>query len=130
LLFSHVRATIAYIMFNIGMVELLVVLAVALIVVGPQDLPKVARWLARVLRGIRDMIQQFSAELNIEEEIKEVKNAGNLLKESVREINPMAELTDELQKVRETTQAELKGLTDLPGILEKELPEKKESGGG
>ena len=117
-------------MFNIGMVELLIVLAVALVVVGPQDLPKVARWLARVLRSIRDMIQQFSSELNIEEEIKEVKNAGEMLKESVRELNPVAELTDEIEKVKEATRAELKGLADLPGALENGLPGRNDSGGG
>jgi len=108
-------------MFNIGMVELLILLAVALVVVGPQDLPKVARWLARGLRSLRNMIQEISQDLNIEEDIKEVKKAGDLLKESVREINPVTELTDEIEKVKEATRAELKSLTDLPGALKNEL---------
>jgi sec-independent protein translocase protein TatB len=108
-------------MFNIGMVELLILLAVALIVVGPQDLPKVARWLARALRNMRNMIQEFSSELNIEEDIKEIRKAGDLLKESVREINPVTELTDEIEKIQEASLAELKNLTDLPDALKNEL---------
>ena len=108
-------------MFNIGMVELLVLLAVAVVVVGPRDLPKVARWLAGVLRKLRDMITEFSSALNFEEDIKVIKEAGNELRESVREINPVHELTDEIQKVREATQTEIKALTDLPGALQGDL---------
>jgi len=107
-------------MFNIGMVELLILFAVAVVVVGPQDLPRVMRWLAQTLKRIRNMIQEFSSALNIEEEIKEVKEAGAMLKESVREINPVAELTDEIEKVRGLTQADIKSLTDLPGSLNAE----------
>ena len=110
-------------MFNIGMIELLILFAVAVIVVGPKDLPKVARWLAGVLRSIRNMVLEFSSALNVEEEMKEVKEAGNMLKESVQDINPIAELTDEIQKVKEATQTELKALTDLPGSGKKENQE-------
>ena len=93
-------------MFNIGMVELLILLIVAVVVVGPQDLPKVARWLARTLRQIRNMIQEFSSALNIEEEIKDVREAGALLKDSVREMNPMAglsaDLSAEIEKIKDS----------------------------
>jgi len=106
-------------MFNIGIVELVILFAAAVVVVGPQDLPKVARWIARVLRSIRNVINEFSSTMNIEEELKEVKEAGNLLKESVREINPVAEVTEELQKLKQATQADLKILTDLKsGLLD------------
>ena len=40
-------------MFNIGFAELIVVLMVTFLIVGPKDLPKVARWLARLVKGIR-----------------------------------------------------------------------------
>lgn len=39
-------------MFNIGFSELLLVLLVAFLVVGPKDLPKVARWLGRTVKKI------------------------------------------------------------------------------
>ena len=40
-------------MFNIGFSELLLVLLVAFLVVGPKDLPKVARWLGRAVKKSR-----------------------------------------------------------------------------
>ena len=42
-------------MLNVGPLELLVVLAVALIVVGPERLPELARSVGRVLRQLRDV---------------------------------------------------------------------------
>ena len=42
-------------MLNVGPLELLVVLAVALIVVGPERLPELARSVGRVLRQFRDV---------------------------------------------------------------------------
>jgi Tat protein translocase TatB subunit len=42
-------------MLNVGPFELLVVLAVALIVVGPERLPELARSVGRVLRQFRDV---------------------------------------------------------------------------
>ena len=42
-------------MLNVGPLELLVVLAVALIVVGPERLPDLARAIGRVLRQLRDV---------------------------------------------------------------------------
>ena len=41
---------------NIGFGELIMILLVAFLVVGPKDLPKVARWLGRQVRMIRRMI--------------------------------------------------------------------------
>ena len=42
-------------MLNVGPLELLVVLAVALIVVGPERLPDLARSVGRALRQFRDV---------------------------------------------------------------------------
>ena len=87
-------------MFGISMSELLVILVLALVVVGPKDLPKVALWLARVLRAIRNMVKEFVSALNIDEEIKEVNEAGKELRETMRDLNPGA-LKDEYMTVEE-----------------------------
>ena len=44
---------------NIGLGELLVVLLVAYVVVGPRDLPRVSRWLGRQVRRIRRVNREF-----------------------------------------------------------------------
>jgi len=51
---------------GIGPLELIVILIIALIVVGPERLPQVAQSLSRTLRNLRDMSQEFSAELQRE----------------------------------------------------------------
>ena len=46
-------------MLNIGFGELLVVLLIAYVIVGPRDLPRIARWLGRQVRRIRRMNREF-----------------------------------------------------------------------
>ena len=49
-------------MFNIGFSELLLVLLVAFLVVGPKDLPKVARWLGRAVKKSRRLLNEIKKE--------------------------------------------------------------------
>jgi sec-independent protein translocase protein TatB len=63
-------------MFDIGWQELFVIGVVALIVVGPKDLPKVLRGAARVLNKARGMSREFQAglaEMAREVELDEIK---------------------------------------------------------
>jgi len=50
--------------FGVGPLELLVILAVALIFVGPERLPRLAADLARTIRDIRRYTASFAAEFN------------------------------------------------------------------
>ena len=52
-------------MFNIGFGEILIVLLVAFVIVGPDDLPKVARWLGRQVRRLRTLIRDIKQETEI-----------------------------------------------------------------
>ena len=51
-------------MFNIGMPELVIILAVALIVLGPNRLPEVARMLGKALAEFRKATSGFTQELD------------------------------------------------------------------
>jgi Tat protein translocase TatB subunit len=53
-------------MLNVGPLELLVVLAVALVVVGPERLPEVARSVGRVLRQFRE----------VQDEVRDMVSSG------------------------------------------------------
>ena len=46
-------------MFNIGLGELLIVLLIAYVFVGPRDLPRVAKWLGRQVRRLRAVSREF-----------------------------------------------------------------------
>lgn len=50
-------------MLNVSAVELLVILAVGLVVLGPQKLPGAARQVGRVLTELRRMASGFQAEM-------------------------------------------------------------------
>ncbi len=69
-------------MFGIGMPELLVILGLALIILGPKKLPEIARGLGRAMREFRratdDIREQF------DEETKELKDVTETLSEEVR----------------------------------------------
>ena len=50
-------------MFNVGLSELFVIFLIAFLVVGAEDLPKVARWLGRQIKGLRLLIKEIKSEV-------------------------------------------------------------------
>ncbi len=68
-------------MFGIGLPELILIMALALIVLGPDQLPKVAKQLARFVVDLKKASEEFKQQLDLEEfkEIKELKDLKNPL---------------------------------------------------
>ena len=93
-------------MFNIGGMELLLILLVAFLIVGPKDLPKVARWIARVIKKARAYIDQFKDELGLDEVEADVKQVGDEVKSVVRD----ADISDELRRAQDEMRAIAEGV--------------------
>ena len=93
-------------MFNLGMMEILLVLAVAFLVVGPKDLPKVARWLARQLKSIKKLIRQIKQETGWDEFAKEFKDVADDVKSTVKD----ADIRKEIQMTADELRAEMEGV--------------------
>ena len=69
-------------MFNIGLPELLIIVAIALIVFGPNKLPELARAFGRAMREFRkateEVKESFEAETRDLEEIKQTISGDHL----------------------------------------------------
>lgn len=64
-------------MFGIGMPEMLLILAIALIVIGPKKLPDLAKSLGRALREFKKATSELKESLEIDDELKDVKKSFN-----------------------------------------------------
>ena len=64
-------------MFGLGFTEILLILAIALIIIGPQKLPEFGKTLGRALSEFKKSAQDFKRNMDIDstlDNIKEVKN--------------------------------------------------------
>jgi len=72
-------------MFGIGMPEMLLILAIALIVIGPKKLPDLAKSLGRAMREFKKATSEFKETMQIDSELSEVKKAFDDINEDVKE---------------------------------------------
>lgn len=62
-------------MFGIGMPEMLLILAIALIVIGPKKLPDLAKSMGRALREFKKATSELKESIELDGELKEVKKS-------------------------------------------------------
>lgn len=68
-------------MFDVGWSELLLIGIVALIVIGPEDLPKMFRTLGRITARARSMAREFSSAMEDAAKSSGLEDAANTLKD-------------------------------------------------
>ena len=64
--------------------------------VGPEDLPKVARWLGRAVRRIRSVIKELKAESGWNELEREIKDTKGEIDRDLRSLQSDINITSEL----------------------------------
>ncbi|MBW1670282.1 MAG: twin-arginine translocase TatA/TatE family subunit [Deltaproteobacteria bacterium] len=69
-------------MFGIGLPELLLIFALALIVLGPDRLPKLGRQIARYMVELKRASEEFKSQLDIESLEKDIKQGTEVRSES------------------------------------------------
>ena len=86
-------------MFDIGFSELLVIGVVALIVIGPERLPRVARTAGHLLGRLQRYVADVKADINREIEIDELRKARDSMQQAATEVE--SSISGELSKVED-----------------------------
>ncbi len=73
-------------MFDIGFTELLVIGVVALIVIGPERLPKVARTAGHLYGRMQRYVSSVKSDISHEIQLDEMRRVGQSFKESVESV--------------------------------------------
>ena len=87
-------------MFDIGFSELMVVAVVALIVIGPEKLPRVARTAGHLVGRLQRYVNDVKADINREIELDELRKFKNEFEQAAQSVQ--TDLTGEMNKVEES----------------------------
>lgn len=97
-------------MFDLGMPELLVIGVVALIVVGPKDLPVLFRQVGKFVGKAKGMAREFSSAMNQAADQSGVKDVTDTLKSTT---DTFSKVANPVKATADSARDALKSVTDL-----------------
>jgi TatA/E family protein of Tat protein translocase len=116
-------------MFNIGLPELLIIVAIALIVFGPNKLPELAKAFGKAMREFKkateEVKESFEAETKDLEELKDTLTQENLLADLAENIASSTEPSTEPPPSEEgtvTSEAATEAIADHEVLVSSETP--------
>lgn len=110
-------------MFDISFTEIMVIAVVALIVVGPERLPKVARTLGHLLGRVRRYVGDVKNDIQREMEVEELNELHTSVQEAAHSIeNSVREEVSELQAATDIRTATTATAASLSEVVEEETP--------
>ena len=92
-------------MFSFGWGEILLILVVVIIVVGPKDIPKLLRQIGNLSKSIKKISREFKSSLNQiaeETDLKDVKNSITEVTNLNKELDIKSNLKNEIKTIKET----------------------------
>lgn len=106
-------------MFDIGFSELLVIAVVALIVIGPERLPKVARTLGHLFGRMQRYVNDVKADISREMELDELRKMQSSMEDAAREFQSsvntgVSEAEREMNRLAQDTQSAVDAYTETP----------------
>jgi sec-independent protein translocase protein TatB len=97
-------------MFDVGFSELVVIGVVALIVIGPERLPKVARTVGLLVGRLQRYVNDVKADINREMELDELRKIQTQFQDAAREVE--TSVTTELNATEQALNQTIAPLTD------------------
>jgi sec-independent protein translocase protein TatB len=113
---------------NIGITELVVILLLALLVVGPERLPELAQKLGKTLRDVRKAYENLTRDLG--PELTSIQKSTQELRESVESVRSIPQdMAKSIAKAADLddTLAELKGMSNEVGQIGQTLNDTKKA---
>jgi sec-independent protein translocase protein TatB len=106
-------------MFDIGFSELLVIAVVALIVIGPERLPKVARTLGHLFGRMQRYVNDVKADISREIELDELRKMQSSMEDAARSFQSsvskeVSETESEFNRLAQASQPALERNPDSP----------------
>ncbi len=115
-------------MFGIGMPEMLLIVAIALIVIGPKKLPDLAKSLGRAFGEFKRATSELKESIDLDDDFQDISKSFNDVNNDIREaIDVNTSLQGEDQTTTESAPVEDKD-TDPTGIETAKPPEEDITG--
>ena len=99
-------------MFDIGFSELLVIGLVALIVIGPEKLPRVARTLGHLAGRLQRYVADVKADINREIELDELRKMRDSMQKAASDVE--TSVNTELTKTADELNKSVEAAADTP----------------
>lgn len=115
-------------MFDIGFSELLVIGVVALIVIGPEKLPRVARTIGHLVGRMQRYVADVKADINKEIELEELRKMRDEMQKAASDIETsvtaeVAKTQAELDRAGEDINKSLRDAAEAPKVAEEKPSE-------
>ena len=109
-------------MFSFGWGEILLILLVVIIVVGPKDIPKFLRQIGNLSKSIKKISREFKSSLNQiaeETDLKDVKNSITEVTNLNKELDIKSNLKNEIKTIKDTISSVEEDFSNLNKSKEK-----------
>ena len=100
-------------MFDIGFSEMMLIAVVALIVIGPERLPRVARTMGHLFGRLQRYVNDVKADINREIELDELRKFKSEFEQAAQSVQ--ADVSTEMQNIESSIDSVAKDLGSLPG---------------
>ena len=107
-------------MFDIGFSELILIGVVALVVIGPERLPRVARAAGLLLGRMQAYVNEVKADIHREMQLEELKKLEGDVRQSMRDFE--RSVADEMRGIEQEVERSIDSIEAAPSSMAPDTP--------